>query len=245
MVTTGLILVALAALILGGMAVIARRPAMVQRLGRNIIAGPVAALVFLVVGFILIAVGASGFGRIAAIVGAVLAIALVGSSGALLLLRLRAPRVENVSVSNEGLVLVYSTGPITVRWEDITSLEAVQAQGAIPAGISYKMRKGSASEKAIPFATRMMSKLARQPFDGLLALPGGPREVEAMLKRLRRYWREPGARRELPSPGGSIGAPPTMGDTRRMTSAGGARQQGGVPPKQGGVPPRQGNRRRG
>jgi hypothetical protein len=241
MSTAGLICVILAALVMGALSIAARRPALVQRLGRAVIAGPIAALVLLLAGCILLALGSTGALRIVTIVGAVITLALAGFSVGLLLLRLRAPRVENVSVSRDGIVLQYATGLVTMRWEDLVSLEPVEATGSMPAGIGYRIRPKSPSEKALPFTTRLMSKIARQPYDGLLALPGGPREVDAMLKRLRRYWREPGARRELPGPGGSMGAPPTIGDVRRMAGGAGGIRPGGISPRQGGGSgPRQG-----
>jgi hypothetical protein len=244
MATAGLICIILAGLVMAVLSIAGRRPALVQRLGRAVVAGPIAALVLLLVGCVLLAIGATGVIKIVAIVGAVLALAMAGFSIGLLMLRLRAPRVENVSVSRDGIVLLYSTGPVTMRWDDIVSLEPVEAQGSVPGGIGYRIRPKSPSEKALPFSTRLMAKIARQPYDGLLALPGGPREVDAMLKRLRRYWREPGARRELPGPSGSIGAPPTMGDVRRLAGGAGGVRQGGISPRQGGTGPRQGGGRR-
>ncbi|GAC1427628.1 MAG: hypothetical protein NVSMB65_00420 [Chloroflexota bacterium] len=241
MAAAGLVCVVLAGIVMAALSILGRRPAMVRRLGRAVIAGPIAALVLLVLGCVLLAIGTEGVGRILASIGAVLALALAGFSVGLLVLRLRAPRVENVAVSRDGIVLHYTSGLVTMRWEDLTSLEPVEPQGAMPGGIGYRIRASSPSQKALPFSSRLIARIARQPYDGLLALPGGPREVEAMLKRLRRYMREPGARRELPGPGGSMGAPPTVGDVRGMAGRAGVRT-GGISPRQG-PGPKQGGRR--
>ena len=233
MAAVGLIFVVLAGIVMAVLSILGRRPAMVQRLGRAVIGGPIAALVFLLVGCVLLALGTNGVGRVLAIIGAVLALALAGFSVGLLVLRLRAPRVENVSVSRDGIELHYTSGPVTMRWDDLSSLEPVEAKGAMPGGIGYRIKPNSASQKALPFSTRLISRLARQPYDGLLALPGGPREVETMLKRMRRYLREQGARRELPGPGGSMGAPPTVGDVRGMAGRAGGMRTGGISPRHG------------
>ncbi len=240
MAIAGLVCIIVAGLLIALVAFAGRRPEMVRRIGKAAVAGPIVALVLLMVGCILEAVATDGVSRVLAIIGAIAALALVGFSVGLLLLRLRGARVENVSVTRDGVMLIYNnTGPVTMRWEDLTSLEQIEPRDSLPGGIGYRIKKGSPSEKALPFSTRIMSKLARQSYDGLLAIPGGTRDIDPMLKKLRRYWREPGARRELPGSTGSMGAPPMIGDVSRMTGGmGGARQSSAGPRQAGGPGPR-------
>lgn len=202
MTLIGWILVAIGIVGTAGVALYTRRRSASSLQG----SGPIlsASLIFLaivMVGFILEAIASRGVGHIISIVAAVLVAVLLGVSAGGLWLRFRTPQLTNIDIGRDGLLLTYTSGPITIRWDDIASLDLVAATAQLPAGISYIITKGTPSDKARPYQVRLMHTIARMPYDGLLAMPPDAGPVDQLLKRLNKYRKEPASRRELPVEG--------------------------------------------